>query len=52
MKATRLSWNGIIAVLLAASFGVCTYAQEKAMSKPLYEGGGLLQARHANSGCC
>jgi len=35
MKTIKLACNGILAVLLAASFAVCTYAQEKPWSKPL-----------------
>jgi len=35
MKAVKIIGNGILTVLLAASFAVCTYAQEKPWSKPL-----------------
>ena len=36
MKATKLICNGILVVLLAGSFAICTYAQEKPWSKPLF----------------
>lgn len=36
MKAVKLTWKSILAVLLAMSFAVCTYAQENSWSKPLY----------------